>query len=255
MNLLTDALIAGLDIAIIGAEKSGKTTLAKSLAPNAPLINRYELTSEHLHTIKALLIDTKLVICENLDQRALAFIKPIIETKSVLGATIPTQFIITTVDEVPLKTVVQFGLNAPSKSSWIEWAKSASIHKSVISIVESDDEFFDKYGVEKLSIISQILYSKAQNKEELVALIGAPIVIEKVAAIEPVENSELLSEIKNGEMPKNELLLKLKNEDKSSWVKLLAQSVSSPKALSFIDLAIRDVEIQNAIDQALLDLL
>lgn len=244
-NFATSAINAGLNAIIVGEENSGKLTVAKAVAENAPIFNSFELTSDNLESIRSICVENKIVILKSLNQRAVAFMKPILKSKSILGSHLKTQFIITSNENIDFANSVTFHTPTHSKDGWINWAKFTSVDNRVIDLVETNEEVFEKFGTEKLSLIAQIVRSHELNLLDLMDKDLTKIFGKKERVVE--SSFDLLDLIDKTDH--NELLNMLKNEQ--NIAKHLAGVVANPKALSFVSFAIKDKEIQRAIDSAL----
>lgn len=256
-NLAISAIEAGLNIVFTGESNSGKLTLARSVANDAPLLHSFELTSERLEEIRSLLLENRFVILKGVDQRSYQFIKPIVETKSVLGSKIETQFIITTSEEIGFKNTLTFKTAPHSKDGWLSWAKFSGVTESIVDLIESEEGFFEQYDIYKLSLIDKIIKSNSKNSEMLLDIIInneqlTTLFVQNNNRSDNYDDGANLIKLLKSTDPKELLDLIKNNEDPA---KLLASVVMNPKAMGLIDLATKDKEIQQAIDNALVKLL
>lgn len=250
-TIAISALEAGLDVAFVGEENSGKFTLAKMVAKDAPIINGIELTNDNIIKIQSLIAESPFVIIRGLHQRNVGYIKAIIESKSILATPIDTHFVITATEPVEIKHIFTLTTPKPSKDGWIDWAKASGVHQKMIDLVANNDGFFELHGINKLYLIDKIIRSNSKNSELLINIL--------------TNNQELATQLTIRNIPPDPNLLELINTTETSDLiatikqsenpaKLLASIVCDPKAIGLIDMAIKDNEIQKSIDNLLLEL-
>ncbi|MDR2639222.1 MAG: hypothetical protein LBC09_05240, partial [Helicobacteraceae bacterium] len=161
---LSALLKAGVDCAITGEAQSGKTTLARALAPEAPIIHGFELAGEYLGAIGSRLFDARVAIVENAAQESVKLLEPLLATRTILGKAFDCRFIVTARQELALKGCAAIKLSAIDAKEWLKWAEQTRAHPALIALVQSDPTFLSRRDLRTIEALSKVLSARPSAK-------------------------------------------------------------------------------------------
>ncbi|MGE4295765.1 MAG: hypothetical protein AB7E49_08705 [Campylobacterales bacterium] len=286
--LAQTALKAGLDLAVFGPEGCGKTTLCRQLSPQAPILHAQELSNENLSLLHARIANAPAVIIENADGKTAQFLKPFLATRTLLGARFECQFLITSVEALPLEATAKIRLAPIETTAWLLWARQNRIHPALRALVENDERTLLRHPPRRLEALSRLLSARPSGRSlraaivsvlgddetALVALLSAmnePFdnddskdeerLIEKALSgtqetVQRFEN-DLIETLKAG--PSRELEIRfvnyLRQTSANEAIALLSQLIENPKNQKSLEYILADAGVRSLIDEALGQLL
>jgi hypothetical protein len=174
-ELLEGFLKAGVDCVITGEAQSGKTSIARALAPEAAILHGFELTNEYLGAIRSIVNSSKTIVVENAAQENMKLLEQILSTRTILGAAIDCRFIVTTRESLPLEGCAIVKLSPITPEEWIERAKRSKIHPAIIALVEEDHKFLSRHDLKTIEALSKVLSARPSVKtlaKTLSAMLG-----------------------------------------------------------------------------------
>ena len=274
-ELLEGFLKAGVDCVISGETQSGKTSLARAVAPEAPIIHNFELAGDYLGAVRSRLISSKRVIVENATQEGAKFLEPLLATRTILGGAFDATFIVTTRQNLILDGCASIKLSAIEAGDWLKWAKASRIHPALIALVEESSAFLKRHELKTIEALSKLLCARPSAKT-LESAIGAMLGEDKEAIAFLSENVSApidsldgvyTSTDENVKAYESALIEKIKTdpskEDVSRFaqyiyasaqnrpkeaISLLTELLSSRKAADALDQILSDKRVQKIID-------
>lgn len=283
-NLLALAQSAGTPVLLFGQEGIGKTGLCRQLFPESRVLLEEELRSNGLSILNSLCKVTNSVIFENLSEESLAVLTPIVTNRTLYGEKLETFFIFTSRNDYRNATLgwLKAELAMPEPAEWLEWAKSASIHPLVISLVGEHDAL-NKFRPRDLETLSRLLHKGVPGElldavvaplvgfnEEVMALIRGgyddTLDFEKVISLGEQEfinrikqtnsenidrfNEALLQEIRFDEsiITKEKLIAYISSMDSRKSLELLSGLLESESSFGYLEELLDDPVIKQKID-------
>ncbi|MDR1912741.1 MAG: hypothetical protein LBQ52_10425 [Helicobacteraceae bacterium] len=277
-ELLKGFLKAGVDCAIIGEAQSGKTALARSLAPAAPILRASEVSNEYLGAIRSLLIDADIAIIENAAKENALFLEELLSVRAILGTPFECRFIITSRQNLTIDAIATINLDAIAPQEWLKWARSAHIHPALISLAADDPAFLSRHHFRSIEALSRVLSARPSIKT-LEATIGSILgddlaarstLAEFIAA--PIESLEHIraSTDENAKAYESAFIERLKTKPKledcqrfarhvaslaqsepKEALELLKELLKSQKAAEALETTLKEPSVQKMIDKTI----
>jgi hypothetical protein len=277
-ELVESFIKAKVDCVITGEAQSGKTSLAREAALDAPIIHDFELSREYLGAIKTVITSSKAVIVENATQESAKFLEPILATRTILASAFDAVFIITTRHNLLIEGCAAIKIAPIEANDWLKRAKETKVHPALIALVEEDFAFLKRHDLKTIDALSKLLCARVSAKR-LEKAIGATLGEDKEAIaalveslLEPIVSSDgvYLSTDENAKAYENALAEKIKTgaskEDVSRFIEyvsasatdrpkealtLLKRLLSSRKAADALEQILRDKRVQKIIDDTI----
>jgi hypothetical protein len=207
IETLNGFIKARVDCAIIGETQSGKIALARTVAPNAPIVHGFELSNDYLSAIRSRLVSSKIVIVKNLTQESAKLLEPILATRTIFGERFDCVFIITSRQNLAIEGCATLKLSPIDADEWLRWAKKTRVHPALITLAEEDKTFLSRHNLRTIDALSKTLSARpsaktldkaigaflGEDKEAIVALVtslSAPISSLSEVQIATYENAK-----------------------------------------------------------------
>ncbi len=178
-QLLPHALNSGIDVLLLGPPASGKTSLAKEICPDAPIIHGEEIQEGNRMLLRSLGQSEAVVIVENITPAQFGFLQPIIRSRSVLGTPLKSRFLLTAREPFGFDEGITLALNTPPVEAWVA---HSGAHPALTALVGTQPELYERFGLRRLDTLSRLLRSRPSEQilsEAIAAVIGdEPGVIE-----------------------------------------------------------------------------